>query len=47
VKEQAFSDEDVKLVMEQSGVEDKEKIKQALKETNGDIVEAIMRLKNE
>jgi len=47
VKEQKFSDEDVKLVMEQSGVKDEEKIKQALKETNGDIVEAIMKLKSE
>lgn len=47
VKEQVFSDEDVKLVMEQSGIKDKEKIKQALKETNGDIVEAIMKLKGE
>ncbi len=46
VKERAFSDEDIKLVMEQSGVSDKEKIKQALQETNGDIVEAIMKLKN-
>ena len=45
VKEEAFSDEDVKLVMEQSGIKDKEKIKQALKETNGDIVETIMKLK--
>jgi len=33
--------------MEQSGIKDKEKIKQALKETNGDIVEAIMKLKGE
>ncbi len=47
VKEQKFSDEDVKLVMEQSGTKDEEKIKQALKETNGDIVEAIMKLKKE
>ncbi len=47
VKEQVFSDEDIKLAMEQSGVTDKEKVKQALQEANGDIVEAIMKLKNE
>lgn len=47
VKEQVFSDEDVKLVMEQSGVKDEERIKKALQETNGDIVETIMKLKNE
>jgi len=47
VKEQLFSDEDVKLVMGQSGVKDEERIKRALQETNGDIVEAIMKLKNE
>jgi len=47
VKEQTITDEDVKLVMEQSGVKDKDKIKQALQETNGDIVEAIMKLKGE
>jgi nascent polypeptide-associated complex subunit alpha len=46
VNEQTFSDEDVKLVMEQSGEKDKEKIKQTLQETNGDIVEAIMKLKS-
>ncbi|RLE28945.1 hypothetical protein DRJ54_05590, partial [Candidatus Acetothermia bacterium] len=44
-KEQAFSDEDVKLVMEQTGVKDEKKIKKALEETNGDVVEAIMKLK--
>jgi len=47
VKEQSFSDEDVKLVMEQTGVKDENKIKQTLQETSGDIVEAIMKLKNE
>ncbi len=46
VKEQSFSDEDIKLVIEQSGVKDEEKVKKALQETNGDIVEAIMKLKS-
>ena len=45
VKQQDFSDEDIKLVMEQSGIKDKEKIKKVLEQTNGDIVEAIMKLK--
>jgi len=45
VKEQSFSDEDIKLVIEQSGVKDEEKVKKALQETNGDIVETIMKLK--
>jgi len=45
VKEKFFSDEDVKLVMEQSGVKDKEKVKKILEQTNGDVVEAIMKLK--
>lgn len=47
VKEQVFSDEDVNLVIEQSGVKDEKRVKEALKETNGDIVEAIMKLKGE
>lgn len=47
VKEQVFSDEDVKLVIEQSGVKDEKRVKEALKDTNGDIVEAIMKLKGE
>lgn len=45
IKEEKFSEDDIKLVMEQSGEKDKEKIKQILRETNGDIVEAIMKLK--
>lgn len=47
VKSQSFSEDDVKLVMEQSGVKDEKKVKEALKETSGDIVEAIMKLKGE
>ena len=45
VKEQKFSDEDIKLVMEQSGVKDEEEVKRVLQQTSGDIVEAIMKLK--
>ena len=45
VKEKSYSDEDVKLVMEQSGIEDKEKVKRVLEESKGDVVQAIMRLK--
>jgi NACalpha-BTF3-like transcription factor len=45
VKEQKFSDEDIKLVMEQSGIKDEDAVKQVLQETSGDIVEAIMKLK--
>jgi len=47
VKEKSFSDEDVKLVMEQSGVTDKEQAVRALQEANGDVVKAIMKLKGE
>ena len=43
--ESIFSEEDVKLVMEQSGVKDEEKVKKALHESNGEVVEAIMKLK--
>lgn len=39
-----LSDEDIKLVMEQAGVEREEAVR-ALKETNGDIAEAILKLK--
>ncbi len=45
VKEKSYSDEDVKLVMEQSGIEDKEKVKRVLEESKGDVVQAIMKLK--
>ena len=43
--EAAFSEDDVKLVMEQSGIKDEEKVKKALQESNGEVVEAIMKLK--
>jgi len=47
VKEKSFSDEDVKLVMEQSGITDKDLATKALQEANGDVVKAIMKLKGE
>jgi nascent polypeptide-associated complex subunit alpha len=45
VKEQSFSDEDVKVVMSQSGVKEEQKAKEALQKSGGDIVKAIMELK--
>ncbi len=47
VKEKSFSDEDVKLVMEQSKTTDKEQAAKALQEADGDVVKAIMKLKGE
>jgi nascent polypeptide-associated complex subunit alpha len=47
VKEKSFSDEDVKLVMDQSGIADKDLAAKALQEANGDVVKAIMKLKGE
>ena len=44
--EATFSEDDVKLVVEQSGVKDEEKVKKALQESNGEVVEAIMKLKS-
>ncbi len=44
VKEQSFSDDDVKLVMNQSGIKDEQKAIEALKKSNGDIAKAIMEL---
>ncbi len=44
--EVAFTEEDVKLVMEQTGIQDRKKVEQALKESNGEVVEAIMKLKS-
>jgi len=43
-KEESISDDDVKMVAEQAGVSE-EKAKEALKDCNGDIAEAIMKLK--
>jgi nascent polypeptide-associated complex subunit alpha len=44
-QEELFSEDDVKLVSEQTGIKDTEEIKKALTETKGDVVEAIMKLK--
>jgi len=44
--EATFNEEDVKLVMEQSGIKDEEKVKKSLKDSNGEVVEAIMKLKS-
>lgn len=46
IKERLFSEEDVKLVMEQTGIKDRKKVEDALKESKGDIAEAIMKLKS-
>lgn len=46
IKEQSFSEDDIKLVMNQTGIKDEKKIKKALEETKGDVVEAIMKLKS-
>lgn len=45
VTQEAFSKEDVKLVMDQSGIKDEAKVIKALQEAKGDVVEAIMKLK--
>ena len=45
VKEKTFTDEDVKLIAEQTGVEDKEKIKKLLQQNNGDVAKTILQLK--
>lgn len=45
VKQKTFTDEDVKLVMEQTGVDDKEKIQEALQQNSGDVAKTIMQLK--
>jgi len=42
---QEISPEDIKLVMDQTGIKDEEKVKKALQEAKGDVVEAIMKLK--
>ena len=42
-----ITEDDVKVVMEQSGVSDSASARKALEESDGDIADAIMRLKNE
>ena len=41
------TDEDIETVMQQSGISDREKALEALKETNGDIAQAILALKDQ
>jgi alpha-NAC-related protein len=45
VKSRAFTDEDVKLIMEQTGIDDEERIKKLLTQNKGDIAKTIMELK--
>ncbi|MGC8628937.1 MAG: nascent polypeptide-associated complex protein [Candidatus Micrarchaeia archaeon] len=45
-KKAEINEEDVKFVMEQSGIKDPELARKALEEANGDIAEAIIRLRN-
>ena len=45
VKEKTFTDEDVKLIVEQTGIKDEEKIKKLLQENDGDVAKTIMQLK--
>ncbi len=42
-----INNEDIKLVMEQTGVNDEEKARAALESSNGDMAQAILKLKNE
>ncbi len=43
---QEVSQEDIKLVMDQTGIKDEEKIRKAIQDAKGDVVEAIMKLKS-
>jgi nascent polypeptide-associated complex subunit alpha len=45
VKEKTFTDEDVKLIVEQTNVKDEEKIKKLLQQNNGDVAKTIIQLK--
>ena len=45
VKQKTSTDEDVKLVAEQTGIDDKERIKQLLQQNDGDVAKTIMQLK--
>ncbi|MCL5442062.1 MAG: nascent polypeptide-associated complex protein [Candidatus Marsarchaeota archaeon] len=42
-----ITDEDIRMVMEKAGIDDRDKAERALKDTNGDIAEAIMRIKEQ
>ncbi len=41
------TDDDIKLIMESSGVKDEQKVREALENANGDIAAAIIALKNQ
>ncbi len=41
------TDDDVKLVMEQTGIKDEQRIRESLSDSNGDIAAAILELKKE
>ncbi|MGC8669666.1 MAG: nascent polypeptide-associated complex protein [Candidatus Micrarchaeia archaeon] len=43
----SISDDDINIVSEKTGITDKEHIKKALQQTNGNIAEAILLLQNE
>jgi len=45
VVQETYSKDDIEIVMNQTGIKDEKKIIQALQEANGDVVEAIMKLK--
>ena len=45
VKQKTFTDEDVKLIQKETGINDEEKIKQVLQENNGDVAKTIIQLK--
>ena len=45
VKSRAFTEEDVKLIVEQTGINDEERIKKLLARNEGDIAKTIMELK--
>lgn len=41
-----ITDDDVKLVQEQTGISDPDRVRKALEETRGDMADAILRLKS-
>ncbi len=41
-----ISDDDINMVKEKTGIEDTERIREALEESNGDIAQAILKLSN-
>lgn len=45
VKEKTFTDEDVKLIMEQTDINDEKRIKELLQQNNGDVAKTIIQLK--